>query len=154
MRSDELRKLIRIVEESEIEEIEIHDYPWGKRVRIAKKVAGAVHPAVIHGGASPSAAPLPSAAAGGAVSEEVDVSNLTPVPAPMVGTFYSAPAPDAEPYVKLGDLVHKGQTVCIVEAMKLMNEIQSESDGRIAKILVENGQPVEYGQPLFLLSPA
>ena len=66
----------------------------------------------------------------------------------------SSQSPDAEPYVKLGDLVHKGQTVCIVEAMKLMNEIQSEADGRITKILVENGQPVEYGQSMFLLSPA
>ena len=155
MRSEELRKLIRLVEESEIEEIEVHDSLWGKRVRISKKAAGAVLPAAASAVGPAAPAPsAPSGGGGGAADEDVDLSNLIPVTAPMVGTFYAAPSPDAEPYVKLGDLVHKGQTVCIVEAMKLMNEIQSEADGRIAKILVENGQPVEYGQSMFLLSPA
>ena len=72
----------------------------------------------------------------------------------MVGTFYRAPAPGAEPYVKEGDLVHKGTVLCIIEAMKLMNEIEAEVSGRIVKIPVENGHPVEFGQALFLLEPA
>jgi acetyl-CoA carboxylase biotin carboxyl carrier protein len=73
------------------------------------------------------------------------------VTSPMVGTFYRAPAPDADPYIEVGDTVEVGQTVCIVEAMKLMNEIESDVKGRIARILVENAQPVEYGQILFLV---
>ena len=77
--------------------------------------------------------------------------NLTPIKSPMVGTFYRAPAPDADPYVEENSAVTVGQTVCIVEAMKLMNEIESEVGGRIARILVENAQPVEYGQTLFLV---
>jgi acetyl-CoA carboxylase biotin carboxyl carrier protein len=71
----------------------------------------------------------------------------------MVGTFYRAPSPDAQPFVRDGDRVKKGQVVCIVEAMKLMNEIESKVAGRVVKVLVENAQPVEYGQPLFLLEP-
>jgi len=71
----------------------------------------------------------------------------------MVGTFYRAPSPDAQPYVREGDVVKKGQVVCIIEAMKLMNEVESKVAGRIEKILVENAHPVEYGQPLFLLEP-
>ena len=78
---------------------------------------------------------------------------LVTVEAPMVGTFYRASAPNAEPYVREGDLVKEGQILCIIEAMKLMNEIESKVSGRIGKILVDNGQPVEYGQPLFLVDP-
>jgi acetyl-CoA carboxylase biotin carboxyl carrier protein len=71
-----------------------------------------------------------------------------------VGTFYRAPSPDADPYVEEGDLVKRGQVICIVEAMKLMNEIESETDGRVVKILIESGAAVEYGQPLYLIDPA
>jgi acetyl-CoA carboxylase biotin carboxyl carrier protein len=80
------------------------------------------------------------------------VGHIT-VEAPMVGTFYRAPAPDAAPFVNEGDLVKEDQILCIIEAMKLMNEIEARVAGRIVKILVENGQPVEYGQPLFLVEP-
>ena len=73
--------------------------------------------------------------------------------APVVGTFYRAPVPDSDPYVEVGTEVTKGQVICVIEAMKLMNEIEAESDGRISVILVENGQSVEYGQPLFLIEP-
>ncbi len=73
---------------------------------------------------------------------------------PMVGTFYRAPAPDADLYADVGTIVKKGQVLCIIEAMKLMNEIESEYDGKIVDVLVENGQPVEYNQPLFLIEPA
>lgn len=80
-------------------------------------------------------------------------NNLIEISAPMVGTFYRAPSPDSPPFVKEGDLVQEGQILCIIEAMKLMNEIQSEYSGRIVRILVNNAEPVEYGQPLFLLEP-
>ncbi|RMH36507.1 MAG: acetyl-CoA carboxylase biotin carboxyl carrier protein [Nitrospirae bacterium] len=84
---------------------------------------------------------------------EADQSRLVTVTSPIVGTFYRSPSPDADPYVEEGDIVKKGQVLCIVEAMKLMNEIESETDGKIVKILVESSTPVEYGQPLFLIDP-
>jgi len=93
-----------------------------------------------------------SAAAPRALPAEA-ATHLIPVEAPMVGTFYRAPGPDAAPYVSEGDVVKEGQVLCIIEAMKLMNEIEARAPGRVAKILVENAQPVEYGQPLFLLEP-
>jgi acetyl-CoA carboxylase biotin carboxyl carrier protein len=106
----------------------------------------------------PIAAPTPSVAAtaGPVPVSVVDVSSvaaLVTIEAPMVGTFYRASSPSAEPYVREGDVVKEGQILCIIEAMKLMNEIESRAGGRMAKILVENGQPVEYGQPLFLIEP-
>ena len=88
---------------------------------------------------------------GAAAADAAD--NLVAVEAPMVGTFYRAPRPDAPPFVSEGDTVKEGQPLCIIEAMKLMNEIEAKVAGRIAKILVENAQPVEYGQPLFLVEP-
>src|SRR2546430_2139111 len=100
-------------------------------------------------GAAPAAYPVPMAPAPTpAAGPVVDVE------APMVGTFYRASSPTPEPYVRDGDVVKQGQVLCIIEAMKLMNEIESQAAGRIEKILVENGQPVEYGQPLFLIEPA
>jgi acetyl-CoA carboxylase biotin carboxyl carrier protein len=92
----------------------------------------------------------PAAAAGPSPEEAAGMVTVT---SPIVGTFYRSPSPDADPYVEEGDLVKKGQVLCIVEAMKLMNEIESESDGRIVKILAESTKPVEYGQALFLLDP-
>jgi acetyl-CoA carboxylase biotin carboxyl carrier protein len=95
------------------------------------------------------AAPV-SAAAASPPATPVEVAiDAHLVRSPIVGTFYAAPAPDAEPFVRAGDRVRKGQVVCIVEAMKLMNEIESDADGTVAQVLVRNGQPVEYGEPLF-----
>ncbi|HVG01378.1 MAG TPA: acetyl-CoA carboxylase biotin carboxyl carrier protein [Nitrospira sp.] len=87
------------------------------------------------------------------VDPAIDTAGKVTIISPIVGTFYRSPSPDAEPYVEEGDYVKKGQVLCIVEAMKLMNEIESESDGRIMRILVESTKPVEYGQPLFLIDP-
>jgi len=84
--------------------------------------------------------------------EELE-GNLTPIKSPMVGTFYRAPAPGAKPYVDVGQIISAGQVVCVVEAMKLMNEIEAEVAGRLVKILVENAKPVEFGQTLFLIEP-
>ena len=110
------------------------------------------------------AAPLPSApammAAPGAPAAADPVvlveraSNTVTLEAPMVGTFYRASSPTADPYVREGDVVKEGQIVCIIEAMKLMNEIEAKTAGRVSRILAENGQPVEYGQPLFVIEPA
>ena len=156
MRLEELRDLIRLVQESEIEELEISN--WGKKVKISKKAVGAAAVPMA------AAAPVPSLSSPpptdtpiesqSARDDEMDINDLVPVTSPMVGTFYAAPAPDADPFVRLGDNIRNDQVVCIVEAMKLMNEIRAESEGRIVKILVENGEPVEFGQTLFLLTPA
>jgi acetyl-CoA carboxylase biotin carboxyl carrier protein len=99
-------------------------------------------------------ATLPRHVEGRPIAESVTAAaHLVTVEAPMVGTFYRASAPDATPFVNEGDIVKEGQVLCIIEAMKLMNEIEAKAAGRVERILVENGQPVEYGQPLFLLNP-
>ena len=157
MRIQEVRRLIRLVEESEIGELEV--WKWWGRIRIRKGAAPNGNSIqVTTGGAMPSpSAPAPEPAravpvAASAPEPAPDAAEgLTPITSPMVGTFYRAPAPDAEPYVSAGDDVEPGQTVCIIEAMKLMNEIQSEVRGKIVKVLVENAQPVEFGQAMFLV---
>ena len=106
--------------------------------------------------AAPTAA-TPAATPNGLPDQVVIVErpgNMATIEAPMVGTFYRASSPTAEPYVREGDMVKEGQIVCIIEAMKLMNEIEAKVAGRVAKILTDNGQPVEFGQPLFLIEPS
>ena len=139
------RQLGALLRELGLTEIEVD--LGATRVRLARAPAVAT--------AAPT--PVPSAAAATArPTPVVDVgpSSAVEIEAPMVGTFYRAPSPTAEPYVREGDVVKEGQVLCIIEAMKLMNEIESRASGRVARILVENGQPVEYGQPLFLVEPA
>jgi acetyl-CoA carboxylase biotin carboxyl carrier protein len=113
---------------------------------------------VLPGPAPVTSAPVPTAAAASALAPAPAAQPAGPalftVEAPMVGTFYRAPSPGAEPYVREGDVVKPGQVLGIIEAMKLMNEIEAKVGGRVVKILVENAQPVEYGQPLFLIDPA
>jgi len=107
---------------------------------------------------APAAAETPAPASEPAATASEPAANDCPgcveITAPIVGTFYRKPAPDADPFVEVGDRVEKGQVVCIIEAMKLFNEIESEVSGVVRKILVEDGEPVEYGQPLFLVEPA
>lgn len=151
MNENYIKKLIKLVEESEIESLEVSS--WGRKVKIMQRVdasangSSAAHaviqPAVQTAPAPQTAAPAPAA----------DTDKLIPVTSPMVGTFYTAPSPDADPYVSMNQKVTVGQVVCIVEAMKLMNEIEAETSGRIVQIMVENAQPVEYGQTLFLIDP-
>ena len=120
----------------------------GTRIRIVREHAPVASGSRVEA-ASAIAAALPQSA-----PESVEsTAHLLTVEAPMVGTFYRAPKPDAPPFVAEGDVVKEGQVICIVEAMKLMNEIESKVAGRIAKVVVENGQPVEFGQPLFLVDP-
>jgi acetyl-CoA carboxylase biotin carboxyl carrier protein len=146
----ELKALLRLMEGNDLEELEVEE--GGRRVRIRRRTAPPPPPAPI---LPPGVARPATVAAGSPVTLPVsETAGLLSVESPMVGTFYRAPAPGAEPYIKEGDLVEKGTILCIIEAMKLMNEIEAEVRGRIAKILVENAQPVEFGQTLFLLEPA
>jgi acetyl-CoA carboxylase biotin carboxyl carrier protein len=162
MRETYIRKLIRLVEESEIESLEVSS--WGRRIRITQRnhngsnghletspviqaTAGSGNPV---SQAPPAAPPEPTPQEKKA-PEVQESTDLVEIKAPMVGTFYAAPSPEADPYVSLNEKIAAGQVVCIVEAMKLMNEIESEISGRIAKICVENAQPVEFGQVLFLI---
>ena len=137
----DIQELIQIMREEDLAEIEVRRWFSSVRVRRPMGEQSLVHSPVM-------AAALPAAARDAEASAE---SQLTPIKSPMVGTFYRSPAPDADPYVEENSSVDVGQTVCIVEAMKLMNEIESDVRGRIAKILVENAQPVEFGQVLFLV---
>lgn len=147
-----IKKLIKLVESSEVTDLEVEEN--GMRVRVAKKVRITQAP-LQHFQAS-----LPAAQVHQASVQEVKATTEKPeetptglheIKSPIVGTFYRAPAPDADAYVQVGDMVSPGSVLCIVEAMKLMNEIESDVSGKIVKILVENGKPVEYNQPLFLI---
>jgi len=142
-----IRELSAIMRDEDLAEIEVRRFFL--TVRLRRPGAEPVATAVL----APSSAQEPSGAADSSTEETLAASttHLLPIKSPMVGTFYRAPAPDADPYVEENSAVDVGQTVCIVEAMKLMNEIESEVRGRIARILVENAQPVEYGQVLFLV---
>jgi acetyl-CoA carboxylase biotin carboxyl carrier protein len=143
-----LKKLIDLVQESGIAELEITE--GEEKVKIVKGgvvvMAQAPAPAM-H--SAPAAAPAMAAAATAPATEPVQEGHV--VKAPMVGTFYRSPSPDAKAFVELGQAVKEGDTICIIEAMKLMNEIEADAGGTVKAILVENGQPVEYGQPLFIL---
>jgi len=139
-----VRQLGAALRDLGLAEIEV---AWGDvRVRVQRPTVTPVHMA------QAPAAPVESAAA--PLVTDVVPSGMVTVEAPMVGTFYRAASPTAQPYVNEGDVVKEGQILCIIEAMKLMNEIESKASGRIVKIFVENGHAVEYGQPLFLIDPA
>jgi acetyl-CoA carboxylase biotin carboxyl carrier protein len=146
-----LKKLIDLVQESGIAELEITE--GEEKVKIVKggavtmlaAPAPVMAPAAAESRAAPAAAP-----AAGAEPEAGQEGHV--VKAPMVGTFYRSPSPDAKVFVEVGQAVKEGDTICIIEAMKLMNEIEADASGSVKAILVENGQPVEYGQPLFILA--
>ncbi|MCJ7577062.1 MAG: acetyl-CoA carboxylase biotin carboxyl carrier protein [candidate division Zixibacteria bacterium] len=158
MRVSKIRKLIKLVEESDIGELEVGG--WGQKVRITKKPKQTNNPTTDQSVTAITVEPKSESTAKTQtvpaeppkMAEETD--HLVPIKSPMVGTFYRAPAPDAKPYVELNQQIAAGQVVCVIEAMKLMNEIESEVAGRVAKILVENAKPVEFGQSLFLIDPA
>ena len=149
-----LKTLIDLVSESGISELEVTEGEG--KVRIVKNAPPVYvqpsasyapqysQPAPLAGGEAPAAAAAPDTPAAAAPQGHV-------VTSPMVGTFYRAPSPGADPFVQVGDTVKEGQTICIIEAMKLLNEIESDKSGVVKEILVENGQAVEYGQPLFVV---
>ena len=137
-----VREMVAIMRDEELAELEVRR--WFTSVRVRRPGMDGTMPAR-------HAQPTEAHAEAREEIEAKPPKNLVPIKSPMVGTFYRAPAPDADPYVEENSSITVGQTVCIVEAMKLMNEIESEVEGRIARILVENAQPVEYGQTLFLV---
>ena len=142
MNLKELKEIIALFEEANISELDVERQ--GVKIRLKKGVTGEViqQHVVVPAQVSPI----------GKVKEgEVREENLIEIKSPMVGTYYRTPAPDVDPFVREGEEIEKGQVICIIEAMKLMNEIKSEVDGRIKKILVENGQAVEFNQPLFVV---
>jgi acetyl-CoA carboxylase biotin carboxyl carrier protein len=157
---DFVRGLIDAVDGSSIDTLEINR--GGTRIRISKTPTPAAVVTGPGGAAAQAPGPAPAAStvamlpptAAAAAEPESTRGNLVDVTSPMVGTFYRAPAPEAPPYVEVGSHVTKGQTLCILEAMKLMNELECEVDGVVREILVSNADPVEYGQPLFRIDPA
>ncbi|HEX7055487.1 MAG TPA: acetyl-CoA carboxylase biotin carboxyl carrier protein [Burkholderiales bacterium] len=145
-----LKKLIDLVQESGIAELEITE--GEEKVRIVKGGGVSVTPEPGAGAAAAAERPAPAPSPGAAPAPEAQAApEGHVVKAPMVGTFYRSPSPDAKPFVEVGQTVKEGETVCIIEAMKLMNEIEADASGVVKAILVENGQPVEYGQPLLVL---
>ena len=144
-----LKKLIDLVQESGIAELEITE--GEEKVKIVKGgvVSVSAPPVMAMPAAAPAGAPAPAAAPAGESRDAGQEGHV--VKAPMVGTFYRSPSPDAKVFVEVGQAVKEGDTICIIEAMKLMNEIEADASGVVKAILVENGQPVEYGQPLFLI---
>lgn len=146
-----VKKLIELLEESDIAEIEIHEGEESVRISRASQItmaAPAAMPMLAPAAAPVAAAAAPTPADAPAASEEISGHQ---VKSPMVGTFYRAPSPDAKPFVEEGDQVSVGDTLCIVEAMKILNQIESDKAGTIKKILVENGEPVEFNQPMFII---
>ncbi|MGK0618755.1 acetyl-CoA carboxylase biotin carboxyl carrier protein [Meiothermus cerbereus] len=171
MNAKELKSILQALQEHEVAELTLETPDYKLTVKRGGEVQylAAPAPVVIEPQAVAPAAPAPVAASSPAPAPaqasapapapkpeapKEDTSKYVEVKAPIVGTFYRAPSPDAEPFVKEGDAVKKGQVLCIIEAMKLMNEIESEVSGVVRKIMVSNGEPIEYGQVLFLIEPA
>lgn len=150
MQWENISKLIQLFKENNLGELEYEDEDFKLKLGVPPVVPVAA-PAPVH---APVAAPVSAApaASGSASSPSVEEPGRR-ITSPFVGTFYRQPNPDSNPYVEVGQLVSKGQVLCIIEAMKLMNEIEAEIGGRVARIYVENGRPVEYGEALFLIEP-
>lgn len=149
-----IKKIVRLVEESNISGLEIEENET--KIKVTKNLTAPVQvaaPIVAPGLHIPAhtEAPVKPVDAAPAAVPEVPAANVHEVHSPIVGTFYRSPTPDADPFVRVGDMVTAGQVLCIIEAMKLMNEIESDISGKIVKILVDNGKPVEYNQPLFVI---
>ncbi|QDH77687.1 acetyl-CoA carboxylase biotin carboxyl carrier protein [Echinicola soli] len=158
MKAKEIQELIDFISNSGLAEVKIETDEFKLSIKknaeaqVVKAVEAAPAPAP-----NPASAPAPAAASAPATEKEApaaDSNNYVEIKSPMIGTFYTTPNPDADNFVNVGDSVKTGQTVCIIEAMKLFNEIESEVSGKIVKVLVENATPVEYDQPLFLVDPA
>lgn len=163
MNLNEIQDLIKFVAKSGVTEVEIERKDFKITIKAESKakeqqiIVQAAAPAALP--VAPVAAPAPVAAAPVAAAPETpaapasDDSKYITVKSPMIGTFYRSSSPDKDPFVNVGDTISKGSTICIIEAMKLFNEIESEVSGKIVKVLVDNASPVEYDQPLFLVDP-
>jgi len=161
MKAKEIRDLIDFISGSGLEEVNIETEEFKISVKrspdqpnVTVSSAPAAVPAAPVAPAPPPPAAAPAAPATPTPSAAADDSNLVTIKSPMIGTFYRSSNPESAPFVSVGDEVTKGKTVCIIEAMKLFNEIESEVSGKIVKVLVDNSSPVEYDQPLFLVDPS
>ncbi len=150
MLKERIKELIAIIEETGVNEIEVSSW-WGRRIRVTKNAsspAGTFTPPA-------TATPAPPLVGTAAPPEAIPVtSRHHSITAPIVGTFYAAASPESPPFIKVGDRLSKGQTICIIEAMKIMNEIESDVDGTVVEILADNATPVEFNQPLVVVDPA
>jgi acetyl-CoA carboxylase biotin carboxyl carrier protein len=146
MELEELKELINFLRTTDVTEVSIETKDT-KIILKREHLAGRMPRPALHVDAHEPHPHVP------AHVEEDEAHRLITITAPLVGTFYRSPSPEAAPFVEVGDRVTKGQVICIIEAMKLMNEIESEADGIVSRVLVENSHPVEYGEPLFLLEP-
>ena len=152
MWQDKLKEVIYILENSNVNEIDVTF--WGRRFRAVKSVGVNLNSDSKLNQTSPVVSneePIPSQSK---ISEDTKKDNSEEILSPMPGTFYSSPSPEAAPFIKEGDVVSKGDSLCIIEAMKIMNEIESEKSGTIKKLLVDDGSAVDYNQPLFLIDPS
>jgi len=157
MNLNEIQDLIKFVAKSGVTEVEIEKKDF-KIIIKAEKAKSADQPIIVQASApvaSPASTPLvaPSPAPS-APTASADDSKYITIKSPMIGTFYRSSGPDKDPFVNVGDTISKGNTICIIEAMKLFNEIESEYSGKIVKVLVDDASPVEYDQPLFLVDPS
>lgn len=149
-----IKTLIDLVRESGVAELEVNEGEDHLRIVNTHGTASPLPAGTVLTDLSAFSAPaaaVPAVPAAAEAAPQPAVPAGKPVTSPMVGTFYRSPSPEAKPFVQVGDTVKKGDTLCIIEAMKLLNEIEAEEDGVIKEVLVENGQPVEFGQPLFIL---
>ncbi len=163
MRVDHIKRLIELVEQSEIDELEVKRFWSTVRISKSRTTSGQAIQEEIVVSKGKQSAPAPAApnapieaadpAAGSSPPPEEAAENLVPIVSPMVGTFYQAPSPTAPIYAEVGGRVKAGEVVCIIEAMKLMNEIEAEVSGTVVKALVKNEEPVEFNQPLFMIRP-
>jgi acetyl-CoA carboxylase biotin carboxyl carrier protein len=158
MNFDEIKQLLDMVREHELSEFELERNDF--KIRVRKNTSGqwtATMPPVAHVNYAPVMTPPmaapPVAPAAPVLTPAQEDTDFAVVKSPIVGTFYRAPEPGAKPFAEVGDTVKKGQVLCIIEAMKLMNEINSDVDGEVVKVYVENGQPVQYGERLFAIRP-
>lgn len=161
MKAKEIQELIDFISKSGLDEVNIETEQFKIKVRknseVKQQIITPTTPAPVQVTApAPTAVPPEENGVSPAAepSQEVSKNGYTEIKSPMIGTFYRSSGPDAEPFVSVGDKINVGQTVCIVEAMKLFNEIESEISGTVVKVLVDNSTPVEYDQPLFLIDPA
>ncbi len=147
MNTKDIEQLIALLEKSSISEIEVGS--WGKKIRVSRQ-GGTM---LVHNSSmSEPGAPLPAVAPVPLADAESSQKGVA-IKSPMVGTFYRSPSPEVDPFVKVGDHISKGDTLCIIEAMKIMNEVEAEISGVLLDIALDNAQPVEYGQTLFLIEP-
>jgi acetyl-CoA carboxylase biotin carboxyl carrier protein len=161
MNLNEIQDLIKFVSKSGVSEVEIAQKDFKIIIKAAQKSKGAEQPIYVQA-AAPAAAPAPVAPIAAAPTTPAapvapvatEDSKLITIKSPMIGTFYRSSGPDKAPFANVGDSISQGSTICIIEAMKLFNEIESEVSGRIVKVLVDDASPVEYDQPLFLVEPA